>query len=203
MQFIFGCMARGGLSASALYDIYIYISSFWSATMRGTMFAAREHFVQKLLFAILVHASMLLLDTSGIEELHSFQWHLRPHHEAADFEPLLRKLRAGFYRLASEHACPLFDKVRACVIDGNGLSRHWFVTTVALAWCGSPNSRWATFVAALVDQLLVPNIAGRMVNVKCPLKSPASKSTEKGRPRKGFPCSTWFKMLGLMLQQCL
>ena len=152
LQFIFGCMARGGLSASALYDIYIYISSFWSATMRGTMFAAREHFVQKLLFAILVHASMLLLDTSGIEELHSFQWHLRPHHEAADFEPLLRKLRAGFYRLASEHACPLFDKVRACVIDGNGLSRHWFVTTVALAWCGSPNSRWATFVAALVDQ---------------------------------------------------
>ena len=115
-------MARGGLSASALYDIY---SSFWSATMRGTMFAAREHFVQKLLFAILVHASMLLLDTSGIEELHSFQWHLRPHHEAADFEPLLRKLRAGFDRLASEHACPLFDKVRACVIDGK-----WSVQTL-------------------------------------------------------------------------
>ena len=93
--------------------------------MRGTMFAAREHFVQKLLFAILVHASMLLLDTSGIEELHSFQWHLRPHHEAADFEPLLRKLRAGFDRLASEHACPLFDKVRACVIDGK-----WSVQTL-------------------------------------------------------------------------
>ena len=74
---------------------------------------------------------------------------------------------------------------------------------VVLAWYGSPKSRWVIFVAAFVDQLLVPNIAGRMVNVKYPLKNPESESREKGRPRKGFPCSTWFKMLGLMLQQCL
>jgi len=75
--------------------------------------------------------------------------------------------------------------------------------TVVLAWYGSPKSRWAIFVAALVEQLLVPNIAGRMVNGKCPLKSPESESRKKGRPRKGFPCNTWFKMLGLMLQKCL
>lgn len=74
---------------------------------------------------------------------------------------------------------------------------------VVLAWYGSPKSRWAIFVAALVDQLLVLNIAGRMINEKCPLKKPLSESRKKDRSRKGFPCNTWFKMLGLMLQKCL
>ena len=115
LRFIFGCMARGGLSASAFYDIYV---SFWSTGMHGTMFAAREHFVEKLLFAILVHQSMLLLEASDAEALSGFQWHLRPHHQATDFQPLLRKLRAGFDSLSMQHVCPLFDKVPACVIDG-------------------------------------------------------------------------------------
>ena len=40
---------------------------------------------------------------------------------------------------------------RICVIahvwsTANGLSRHWFVMAVVLAWYGSPKSRWAIFV---------------------------------------------------------
>ena len=102
--------------------------------MQGTMFNAREHFIQKLLLAILVHTSMQLLEASKMIDLqqfrwrlrphHEFRWRLRPHHEAADFAPLLSKVRAGFDTIASNHSCPLFDKVRACVIDGK-----WSVQT--------------------------------------------------------------------------
>ena len=50
---------RSALSASAVYDIYF---SFWAATLQGTMFAAREHFTQKLLVAVQVQQSMRLLN---------------------------------------------------------------------------------------------------------------------------------------------
>ena len=95
-----------------------FLFSFWSTTMHGTMFAAREHFIQQLLVAILVHASLGLLEASGGSDLHTFVWFLRPHHHAEDFRPLLLLLRSSFEALAFRHACPLSDKVCACVIDG-------------------------------------------------------------------------------------
>ena len=109
---------------------------------------------------------MLLLEASDAEALSGFQWHLRPHHQATDFQPLLRKLRAGFDSLSMQHVCPLFDKVPACVIDGK-----WSIQTPVcndrtsgLVW--DPQLCLGYLAAAVLGQRLDPNIADCMVNVQ-------------------------------------
>lgn len=74
LTFLLGCLARGGMSCSAVFDVY---TSLWQATMRGTQFEHRSHFINKFTMAILAWAVLRLLRDRGLPFLH-FAWHLRP-----------------------------------------------------------------------------------------------------------------------------
>jgi hypothetical protein len=121
LQFVMGNVARGGMSASATFDVYDLL---WSSSMTGTMYAWRTHFIAKLTNALMTWSSLRLLEDSNIP-FHDFAWHLRPHHESTDFERLVPLLRRAFDHLAALHSCWLFDAVRAVIIDGK-----WCVQTL-------------------------------------------------------------------------
>ena len=81
--------------------------------LRGCLtFILLSGFIQKLLIAVLVHASLRSLEVATASDLRTFVWHLRPHHNAEDFDPLLRMVRCSFATLAPRHTCPLFEKVQ-------------------------------------------------------------------------------------------
>lgn len=113
-------MARGGMSLSAVFDVY---SSLWSSSLAATQYARREHFVKKLTFVILTWGALRLFreSSAGVQGV---VWHLRPHHEAEDFSGLLPHMRSAFDSLAASHACWLFRTLPAVVVDGK-----WCVQT--------------------------------------------------------------------------
>ena len=102
------------MTLSAVFDVYYML---WGASMDGTMYAGREHFVKKLSVALMAYGSMELLLASNMS-VEDFQWYLRPHHVAEDFEALLGLLRTAFHTLTAAHDCHLFKTVRCCVLDG-------------------------------------------------------------------------------------
>ena len=114
LRFLLGCLSRGGMTLSAVFDVYYML---WGASMDGTMYAGREHFVKKLSVALMAYGSMELLLASKMS-VEDFQWYLRPHHVAEDFEALLGLLRTAFHTLTASHDCHLFKTVRCCVLDG-------------------------------------------------------------------------------------
>ena len=61
--FLFGCMARGGVSHTAIFVVY---SELRGHTMQDAMHFSRPHFVIKLCVAILVWAALRRLHSSNI-----------------------------------------------------------------------------------------------------------------------------------------
>ena len=55
LRFLLGCLSRGGMTLSAVFDVYYML---WGASMDGTMYAGREHFVKKLSVALMAYGSM-------------------------------------------------------------------------------------------------------------------------------------------------
>ena len=84
--FLLGCLARGGMSLTATFAIY---HRLWAATLEGTLYAQRPHFVSKLEVAVLVWAAVQLLEERQGEPV-ELEWFLRPHHAADDFMGLLQ-----------------------------------------------------------------------------------------------------------------
>jgi hypothetical protein len=120
LLFLLGAMARGGMSASAVFDVY---GSLWASSLAGTQYGSREHFVKKLTLVVLTWGTLRLGRDSGVDVEGVF-WHLRPHHEAEDFATLLPHMRGAFDSLARSHACWLFRTLPAVIIDGK-----WCVQT--------------------------------------------------------------------------
>ena len=120
LDFLLGCMARGGMSLTAIFEVY---RRLWAFTVEGTMYATRQHFLAKTEVALLVWASVCLIEASPIEAA-EFQWVLRPHHIAQDFGPLVTLLRRAFHELAGTHKCKLMTDLRCLIVDGK-----WCVQT--------------------------------------------------------------------------
>jgi hypothetical protein len=114
LAYVLGLLARGGVSFTGFAAVY---STMWLASMEGTMYASRTHFLQKLELNIIVYAAIMMFAESGLC-VRNFAWTLRPHHEARDFEDLLGLVRQAFEILARAHACWLFRSVPALVVDG-------------------------------------------------------------------------------------
>lgn len=57
LTFLLGCLARGGMSHTAVFCV---CNLLWSATLADTMYANRTHFVSKLCVALLSWASLRL-----------------------------------------------------------------------------------------------------------------------------------------------
>jgi hypothetical protein len=114
LAYLLGLLARGGVSFTAFAVVY---TGMWSASMRGTMYMQRTHFLQKLELNVIAYASVLMFAESGLD-VKDFIWHLRPHHEADDFAGLLVLVRQAFALLSAAHACWLFRRVRALITDG-------------------------------------------------------------------------------------
>lgn len=134
---LLGCVARGGMSFSGIFDVY---TSLWGRTLAESMYARREHFVKKLTCAMIAYASLQLLETSPMEFC-DFEWYLRPHHMAEDFSPLLELVRTAFGRLAAEHNCRLFNSAPVVILDGK-----WSVQTMVCNERGSGRT-WSAALA--------------------------------------------------------
>ena len=97
------------------------------------MYCERTHFISKMLVAVLAWATSALL-RAGSVDVRSFQWYLRPHHEAADFQSLLKLAREAFNACAAGHVacCKLWGKMPLVVVDGK-----WSIQTPLCAERGS------------------------------------------------------------------
>lgn len=120
LDFLLGLAARGGTSFTAMHAVY---TSLWASSMEGSMYARREHFVHKVGMAIIVWSFLAMVSDAGLS-CGDVQWQLRPHHEPEDFADLLPLARNAFAVLASTHACWLFRRVPALIVDGK-----WCVQT--------------------------------------------------------------------------
>lgn len=121
LTFLLGCVARGGMSLTATFEVY---HRLWGFTLRGTQYAQRTHFLSKLEVALMVWASTLIIEESPADAK-EFLWMLRPHHIAKDFEPLVAFLRRAFHLLSATHRCPLRSRVPGVVVDGK-----WCIQTL-------------------------------------------------------------------------
>ena len=83
------------------------------------MYCERTRFISKMLVAVLAWATSALLRAGSVDG-RRFQWYLRPHHEAADFQPLLKLAREAFNACAAGHvtSCKLWEKMPLVVVDG-------------------------------------------------------------------------------------
>ena len=115
LDYLIGLMARSGATLSSLFAVY---DSMWSPTLLGSHLATRAHFVNRLTVAAIVRGCLQLFHTSCLWPPRVFQWHLRSHHIADDFEPLLHHARAAFSSIAAGHNCETFAAVPALVVDG-------------------------------------------------------------------------------------
>eukprot|EP00974_Lingulodinium_polyedra_P066450 6432216-Lingulodinium_polyedra.AAC.1 len=64
------------------------------------MYAVRQPFLAKLEVALLMRASVCLIEASPVD-VAAFQWVLRPRRIAKEFEPLFRLVRRAFHELAA------------------------------------------------------------------------------------------------------
>jgi hypothetical protein len=132
LQFLLGCAARGGMSLTGTFEVYMRV---WAPTMLGTMYCKRTHFIDKLEVALLAWACVALIEASLLD-VSGFLWHLRPHHVSEDFLPLLEVVRAAFDALSILHRCWLAQVIKLLIVDGK-----WCVQTsvcnardVGLVW---------------------------------------------------------------------
>ena len=137
LAFLWGCVARGGMSFSAIFDVY---TSLWGHTLAESMYGRREHFVKKLTCTMIAYASLQLLEASPLDFC-KFEWFLRPHHIAEDFTALLVLVRQAFGGLAAQHDCHLFNAVPALILDGK-----WSVQTMLCNERGS-GLTWSSALA--------------------------------------------------------
>jgi hypothetical protein len=114
LSYLLGLLARGGISFTAFAVVY---QGLWRPSLQGTMYAQRTHFLQKLELNIITFAAILMFAESGLD-VQSFAWRLRPRHEATDFTDLLHLVKKAFSLLTAAHACWLFRRVRALILDG-------------------------------------------------------------------------------------
>ena len=114
LSYFFNCIARGGMSLTAAAWVY---NKLWISTMKNTMYTDRGSYVKKLCVAILTWSTLSLLLGSGLE-ISAFTWHLRPHHVSTDFADLLKLCQQAFDRTAASHICPLWNHVKAIIVDG-------------------------------------------------------------------------------------
>ena len=107
-------ISRGGLSFTAIYDIYMYL---WGSSVNG-QFNQRPHVVLALELAVMTWGSLQLLFEADHKLVCDVDWYLRPHDRAEDFESLLHVVRKAFNQLAASHSCKLFQTVPAIIVDG-------------------------------------------------------------------------------------
>ncbi|CAK0887840.1 unnamed protein product, partial [Prorocentrum cordatum] len=120
LSYLLGFLARGGMSFTAFAVIY---QTLWPASMRGTMYASRTHLLQIFDINVIAFACILMFAECALDA-RAFVWCLRPRHQGSDFEALLCQARKAFSTSSASHACWLFRRVRALVVDGK-----WCVQT--------------------------------------------------------------------------
>ena len=96
LQWIFGSMSRGGMSMTAVWSVY---ASMWQTSMAGTMYAKREHFLNKLMVVVIAWSLARLFTDAGCTPP-SGAWYIRPHHHSQYFQPLLQFANGAFQSLA-------------------------------------------------------------------------------------------------------
>ena len=114
LTFLLGCVARGGMSLTAAFEVY---HRLWGFTLKETQYAQRTHFLAKLEVALMVWACTSIIDKSPVD-VSEFVWMLRPHHVAKDFESLVVLLRRAFHLLSATHNCLLRTHVPGVIVDG-------------------------------------------------------------------------------------
>ena len=114
LQYLIGLVARGGLSFTAFAVVYI---GLWLNSVAGTKYGQRTHFLSVLEVVMIVYGAILMLLESGVP-FQTFTWHLRPHHQANDFQGLMALVKEAFSVIVSSHDCWLFRRVRGVILDG-------------------------------------------------------------------------------------
>jgi hypothetical protein len=112
--FLLGLLARAGVSFTGFIAVF---NSLWHSSFENTMYSRREHLLKKMEMAVISYSSAQMLKESGVD-FAAFRWHLRPHHVAEDFADLLALVQQAFRALSAAHACWLFRRVRALIVDG-------------------------------------------------------------------------------------
>ncbi|CAK9069142.1 unnamed protein product [Durusdinium trenchii] len=121
LDFLLALAARAGVTLSAFHAVYM---GLWPWSSDGTAHSRREHFVKKTIVILIVWAAVQMFLEAGLNVSHVI-WYLRPHHTANDFANILPLVREAFQTLAQAHACYLFRRVPAVVVDGK-----WCVQTL-------------------------------------------------------------------------
>ena len=114
LEFLRGCIARGGMSLTATFEVY---ARLWRQSLGDTMYAQRPHFIAKLTVALLTWSAITMIEDSCVD-VADFRWHLRPHHVAEDFHALVAVVRRCFDALAVSHTCSLMQTIKAFILDG-------------------------------------------------------------------------------------